>query len=110
VDSTAFNRITKVEDVGVDLTDGGPVLALRLTTALTAGGGDLLRDWAADAEGGDPRSFTVELLNPALTSTLLTLTGNNGGPIGYPEPFGVGSPGAPQRVSVDVVSEYGGIS
>jgi hypothetical protein len=110
VDSTAFNRITKVEDVGVELTAGGPVLALRLTTALSTGGGDLLRDWAADAEGGDPRSFTVELLNPALTSTLLTLTGTNGGPVGYPEPFGVGSSGAPLRVSFDVVSGYGGLT
>jgi hypothetical protein len=109
VDATTFTRITDVEDVVVDLTGPEPQLALRLTTALSAGGGDLLRDWAADAQGGDPRSFTVELLNPGLTGTLLTLSGTNGGPIGYPEPFGVGTAGL-QRVSVDVVSGYGGLT
>jgi hypothetical protein len=102
VQGVAFTRITNVGDFAEDLQGQDPVLSANLVTGLTGGGGDLLRDWALDAQNGLTRNLTIELLNSALTVSLLTLTGTGVGPIGFPEPFGTGAGDQPGRVSVGI--------
>jgi collagen triple helix repeat protein len=110
VDGTPFDRITRVEDLAVDLTAPAPTLQAHLVSSVTGNGGQRLRGWAEDARGGQLSAVTIELLNANLTATLLTINGHATGPVGSPEPFGFGPADASKRISVDMAGDYAGLS
>jgi hypothetical protein len=110
VQGAAFNRIAKVTGLAVTRDGSAASVSTELVSALTGGADALLRNWAVAAQGGERRAVTVELLNAALTSSLLTLQVSDAAPVGFPEPFGVGASTAGARVSVGVTGTYAGLS
>jgi hypothetical protein len=109
VANDAFSRVTGLQDIAVDFSVGAPGLSFVVESALNAGGAEQLRDWADDAHAGQLSALEIDLLNPALTSTLLRLEGVRAGPTGYPEPFATGVTGGAQRLTVAVEGRFSGL-
>jgi hypothetical protein len=107
VEGTGFDRVVKMTGIEVPIHPSGadphPDGFMELVSVTTGGGYDDVADWSSDAStGGGTRTMEVEMLNPALTATLLTLTFFQAAPQGFPEPFGTGDTGTVGRVAVAV--------
>jgi hypothetical protein len=107
VNGVDFDRVVKMTGIEVPIDPSGadphPDGFLELVSVVSSGGYDDVAEWSGDAsDGGGTRTMEVELLNPALTATLLTLTFFQAAPQGFPEPFGTGDTGAVGRVAIAV--------